>query len=514
MGCGSSKVGVLDPERMGKGHNSVFRVLNLGDFTEDGFRTSASLRQGAFRNGGGGAAGELSTEIKESDSAVKVMVAVRPLMSHEDGCQDIVATAGYSKITVPKRARGPMPTTPPKGEVRDESFDFDRVVRVDNEMSSKQVFGMVVPVVQKFSQGFNGTVLAYGQTGSGKTYTMGTSCSASEYVAEEPRAVVPRVLKLLYHYIAEAAQAYDVILKVQYVELYNNEVVDLLATSSSDGKASKSLDIRERTKGEVYVEGAVERVVGSRAEVAKLIQAGNQNRTVAAHKMNSESSRSHAVITLSLEQRVKRTAAAHVPKELHFLRSKLHLVDLAGSERVRDTGATGNRFSEGVNINKGLLALGNVINALSEGKKRTHVPYRDSKLTRLLADSLGGSSETLFIACVSPADKNHEQTLNTLRYASRARAIRNHLRQNNKMTAEEEIEYLKSLVSTLQEEVHASKSEADALRQGMVKCTCGAATAAAQTMAAQRPSPYNSGAKPSPGVRTSPPGSGWVAHAV
>lgn len=183
-----------------------------------------------------------------------------------------------------------------------------------------------------------------------------------------------------------------------------------------------------------------------------MLDRGNSLRTVASHKMNSESSRSHAIITLQMEQRVKPDFSSRVPKEVKFLRSKFNLVDLAGSERAKDTQASGDRFAEGVNINKGLLELGNCINALTEGKSRRHVPYRNSKLTRLLQDSLGGNSETLFIACISPAAKNLDTTLNTLRYASRARAIRNNLRLNNKLSPEEEIEYLKQVIQQLQKE--------------------------------------------------------------
>ena len=143
------------------------------------------------------------------------------------------------------------------------------------------------------------------------------------------------------------------------------------------------------------------------------------------------------------------------------MRSKFNLVDLAGSERAKDTGASGDRFAEGVSINKGLLELGNCINALTEGKTRKHVPYRNSKLTRLLQDSLGGNSETLFIACISPAAKNHDHTLNTLRYASRARAIRNNLKLNNKLSPEEEIEYLKSVIAQLSKENGQLKDKLD-----------------------------------------------------
>eukprot|EP00798_Chlamydomonas_sp_ICE-L_P009071 gene9071-16197_t len=396
----------------------------------------------------GGTAGKGGQELMKEVgtlSAVKVAIAVRPLLKHEEGCQDIVTVKSPSSITLPKKAVGANTDAL-------EKFEFDRVLKIKDDACSKQVFSLVVPVVERFTQGFNATVLAYGQTGSGKTYTMGTSCTEKDFLAKEPRGVV------LFSYVEAASQAYDIQLKLQYVEIYNNEILDLLVDPS---KTATRLDIRERNRGEVYVDGAVEVVASSNKEVAALINKGNSRRSVAAHKMNSESSRSHAILTLTMEQRAKPDAAKLLPKELLVLRAKLHLVDLAGSERVKDTQATGNRFNEGVNINKGLLALGNVINALTEGKTRTHVPYRDSKLTRLLADSLGGNSETLFIACVSPADTNHEQTLNTLRYASRARAIKNRLRQNNELT--EELEFLRGLVKTQEAEIAELKEQCGGL---------------------------------------------------
>lgn len=445
----------------------------MGKFTADGFVKTATTPGGADglqgNTGGKGSKQEEVILSVSSESAVKVAVAVRPLLDHEKGCSDIVQIFPPCKIHLPKKLQGPADAVHP--------FEYDRVVKADEQVASKHIFALVLPVVERFCQGFNGTVLAYGQTGSGKTYTMGTAATQKDLNSSEPRGVVPRTLLVLYSYIEAASKAYDISLKVQYVEIYNEQVVDLLSDQKAEiaspiksspsgttvvkpAPSSSRLDIRERSNGEVFVDGAVEIPVSSREEIARVLDQGNTNRSVASHKMNSESSRSHAIVTLVLEQRAKPDLAKSIPQDLRFLRSKLHLVDLAGSERQKDTGATGDRFSEGVNINKGLLELGNVINALTEGKKRTHVPYRNSKLTRLLADSLGGNSETLFLACVSPADRNHEQTLNTLRYAARARNIRNNLRQN-KMTADEELEYLRDLVQQLQQENSELKAKLD-----------------------------------------------------
>lgn len=468
---------------------NVFSVLDppLEGLSPDGKGPKTRVRfggtqGGAPSEGGGGALGD-GTESVPSDTAVKVAVAVRPLMDLERGCNDIVTIAPPGRITLPKKPDG-------SGTEDSYPFDFEKVIRINNLSASKELFGaLVLPVVERFCQGFNATVAAYGQTGSGKTYTMGTSLSLQDFLAPDPVGVVPRVLAVLFSYIGAAAKTYDISLKVTYVEIYNEQVADLLSDegvlmgggggggalhpqvkvvrpmtgAAAEKKPEKSglsvrmptagkLEIRENADGDVYVEGAKAVQVFSREDVAKVLDKGNAHRSTASHKMNAESSRSHAIVTISMEQRVKIQFSNSVPTDVRFLRSKLHLVDLAGSERAKETGATGDRFAEGVNINKGLLELGNVINALTEGKSRKHVPYRNSKLTRLLQDSLGGNSETLFIACISPADRNHDHTLNTLRYASRARAIRNNLRLNNKLSPEEEIEYLKGVIEHLQME--------------------------------------------------------------
>lgn len=251
-------------------------------------------------------------------------------------------------------------------------------------------------------------------------------------------------------------------LQISFVEIYNEAIQDLLPHSGAgpEGRpcsAGSMVSVREGPKGEVMLEGASEQTVSSREAVAHILDCGNANRAVASHKLNQESSRSHAILIVTLEQRAR--PGARVPAELQFLRSKLHLVDLAGSERAKETGTTGRQFAEGVNINKGLLELGNVINALTEGANRKHIPYRNSKLTRLLQDSLGGNSETLFIACVSPADANHDHTLGTLRYASRAMKIQNSLMLNNQISPEEEIAYLRKQVAELQAECAAMKAK-------------------------------------------------------
>ncbi|KAM7374073.1 hypothetical protein PAMP_006750 [Pampus punctatissimus] len=266
---------------------------------------------------------------------------------------------------------------------------------------------------QCLGQRYHATVLAYGQTGSGKTFSMGgTYTSAQE---NDPSVgVIPRVIRRIFEEREKRTDC-EFVLAVSYLEIYNEDVLDLLCTS----KDKPAISIREDPKDGIKIVGLTEKQVFSAHEMVGCLEVGNAARTVASTAMNAASSRSHAIFTITLEQR-------RGSDKVDSIVSKLHLVDLAGSERQKKTKAEGDRLKEGISINRGLLSLGNVISALGdESKKNVFVPYRDSKLTRLLQDSLGGNSHTLMIACVSPADSNMEETINTLRYADRARKIKN-----------------------------------------------------------------------------------------
>eukprot|EP00775_Hariotina_reticulata_P003306 gene3304-3582_t len=357
------------------------------------------------------------TSLKLTPSTVKVAVVVRPLLEFEQqkGATSAVCLQSPDKVSLTARPGF-------GGSVNDGAYDF-RFDRVYNGGSPAAFQAMYVEMVQQvlgcYCQGFNGTILAYGQTGAGKTHQMGTAAGLKD-ISANARAIIPRACSQILEYMAAAVRQYDISLKIG--------------------------------KGEIVLDGVTEMSISSRQDIARLLEKGNAVRATAAHKLNQNSSRSHAILTLTMEQRVKPAAAASLPSELRYLRSKLHLVDLAGSERAKETGTTGQRFTEGVAINKGLLELGNVINALTEGTTRKHIPYRNSKLTRLLQDSLGGNSETLFIACISPADSNRDHTISTLRYASRAMKIKNSLKLNNQLSTEEEMACLRQLVTELTEE--------------------------------------------------------------
>ncbi|XP_007507670.1 chromosome-associated kinesin KIF4A isoform X2 [Monodelphis domestica] len=331
---------------------------------------------------------------------VKVALRCRPLLPREleEGCQTCLSfVPGEPQVVVGS------------GE---KCFTYDFVF--DPSAEQEEVFNLAVaPLIKGIFQGYNATVLAYGQTGSGKTFSMGSAYTAAQ--ENEPTVgVIPRVIQLLFTEMDKKVD-FEFLLKVSYLEIYNEEILDLLSPSR---EKSSQINIREDPKEGIKIIGLTEKTVSLAMDTVSCLEQGNNCRTVASTAMNSQSSRSHAIFTISVEQKKKSDKNSS-------LRCKLHLVDLAGSERQKKTKAEGDRLKEGININRGLLCLGNVISALGDDKKGGFIPYRDSKLTRLLQDSLGGNSHTLMIACVSPADSNLEETVNTLRYADRARKIKN-----------------------------------------------------------------------------------------
>ena len=372
--------------------------------------------------------------------SVAVAVHIRPLVEQEveQGCSEC--------IHVPSPGGSEVITGP-------HSFAYDYVFG-GGGTGSDQLYGQcVAPLVDGLFSGYNATVFAYGQTGSGKTYTMGSAFPQT--CSDEERGVIPMAMEAIFQRISCMKESKEFTIKVGFVEIHKEEIKDLLAVRTS---ASTSVHIREVPGGGIMLAGANEVEVNNQSEMIAVLERGTCLRATAATGMNQRSSRSHAIFTISVEQRSlageaersdqggSRSSSRKNSEESEqrndsdesdddieaadvdvdddaYLCAKMHLVDLAGSERLKRTKTEGQRLQEGIKINKGLLALGNVINALSENKQ--HVPYRDSKLTRMLQDSLGGNSRTLMIACVSPADVNMEESLNSLRYASRARAIKN-----------------------------------------------------------------------------------------
>ncbi|XP_012327557.2 kinesin-like protein KIF27 isoform X1 [Aotus nancymaae] len=303
---------------------------------------------------------------------------------------------------------------------RDRVFTFDFVFG-ENSTQDEVYNTCIKPLVLSLIEGYNATVFAYGQTGSGKTYTIGGGHVAS--VVESQKGIIPRAIQEIFQSISEHPSI-DFNVKVSYIEVYKEDLRDLLELETS----MKDLHIREDEKGNTVIVGAKECHVESADEVMGLLEMGNAARHTSTTQVNEHSSRSHGIFTISICQVQKNMEAAedrswYSPQ--HIV-SKFHFVDLAGSERVTKTGHTGERFKESIQINSGLLALGNVISALGDPRrKNSHIPYRDAKITRLLKDSLGGSAKTVMITCVSPSSSNFDESLNSLKYANRARNIRN-----------------------------------------------------------------------------------------
>ncbi|KAB1258820.1 Kinesin-like protein KIF21B [Camelus dromedarius] len=370
---------------------------------------------------------------------------------------------------------------------KDKAFTYDFVFDLDTWQ--EQIYSTCVSkLVEGCFEGYNATVLAYGQTGAGKTYTMGTGFDVT--TSEEEQGIIPRAIAHLFGGIAERkrrAQEQGVAgpefkVSAQFLELYNEEILDLFDSARDpDARHRRSnIKIHEDATGGIYTTGVTSRLVSSQEELIQCLKQGALSRTTASTQMNVQSSRSHAIFTIHVCQMrvcaqpdLVNEAMAGLPEgaaptsEFETLTAKFHFVDLAGSERLKRTGATGERAKEGISINCGLLALGNVISALGDqSKKVVHVPYRDSKLTRLLQDSLGGNryptdigarSGTIMIACVSPSDRDFMETLNTLKYANRARNIKNKVVVNQDKTSQQ-ISALRAEIARLQMELMEYKA--------------------------------------------------------
>uniref|UniRef100_A0A8C9YC80 Kinesin family member 7 n=1 Tax=Sander lucioperca TaxID=283035 RepID=A0A8C9YC80_SANLU len=331
----------------------------------------------------------------------------------------------------------------------------------------EEVYSLSVqPLIDAFFQGFNATVFAYGQTGSGKTYTIGEANICS--FRDEEQGIIPRAVADVFKLLDENDLT-DFSVRVSYLEVYKEEFKDLLEVET----ASKDIHIRE-DKGNIVLCGVKECEVEGLDEVLSLLESGNTARHTGATQMNPNSSRSHTIFTVYMDQRrgSSRLYGTTTNSGPQMLSSKFHFVDLAGSERILKTGNTGERLKESIQINSGLLALGNVIGALGDPKRKgSHIPYRDSKITRILKDSLGGNSKTLMIACISPSSSDFDESLNTLNYATRARNIQNRATVNCKREPdrveglEQQIKALRRALENRQRSETRIISHADANRR-------------------------------------------------
>ena len=358
---------------------------------------------------------------EDAPGNIRVVCRFRPLNEKETQLSNnICATFEENKTVVIN------PSNDVSGPMR---FNYDWVFPPQCEQ--KDIYEVAgKPIAEAVMQGFNGTIFAYGQTSSGKTFTM-TGASI-----EDPQlmGIIPRMVTKIFDQIANSDEHVEFTVKVAYAEIYLEKIKDLLDPSKDNLKVHE-----DKTRG-VYIADLTENYVSSEEEVYELMRIGTDNREVAYTHMNAGSSRSHSLFILTISQNNTLDYSAKT--------GKLYLVDLAGSEKISKTGAAGKRLEEAKNINKSLTTLGQVINALTDGKS-SHVPYRDSKLTRVLQDSLGGNSKTSLIVTCSPSPYNEAETISTLRFGIRAKAIKNKPKVNKEYTVAE----LKLMLAKAKEEI-------------------------------------------------------------
>ncbi|XP_054263788.1 kinesin-like protein Klp61F isoform X1 [Macrosteles quadrilineatus] len=376
---------------------------------------------------------------------IQSYIRVRPLSSKEKKAN--VLEFGKKEVTIKSGA---------ESSKLNKTLLYDRVF--DEQSKQIVIYNAVVkPMIKEVLQGYNCTVFAYGQTGTGKTYTMTGDQDPDACWEESVHAgIVPRAMHDLFHELSIQACEYQV--SVSYMELYNERLRSLLKDNEET-----DLKLIDDLEGGVIVKGLLPTPVKSKEEVFKLLQHGAEKRQVAATQMNLNSSRSHTIFTINVN--IKESAVAGKDDVLRC--GKLHLVDLAGSENVSKSGASENihksatgvnkRLAEASNINKSLLTLGRVITCLTENNP--HIPYRESKLTRFLQDSLGGKTKTCIIGTISPAQANLDETESTLNYASKARSIKNKPVRNQTISK-------KDFMQVASEEIMKLKKDLEAVRQG------------------------------------------------
>ncbi|KAL1837712.1 hypothetical protein VTJ49DRAFT_3487 [Mycothermus thermophilus] len=442
------------------------------------------------RTGGGSRASD-----EDAKTAVKVAVRVRPPLKPTDPGYDLIPQR-FQRSMVHVQSPTSLSIDSPQGR---KLFVFDRVFSPDVDQAG--IWEYLEDCIQAFTQGYNVSLLAYGQSGAGKSYTMGTS-GPNEQEDPEAMGVIPRAAKALFEALdgpkpgnpnrnsmsqlrtpsrysmqpasfAKGEKNWS--LRASYVEIYNEQLRDLLTPDHVPPHERATVTIREDTKGNILLTGLRQVEVNSVEDLMNVLTQGSTLRQTDATAVNARSSRSHAVFSLNLVQRkggrlqTAQGAEKRLSMPLEALTgggealvttdSKMHFVDLAGSERLKNTGAQGERAKEGISINGGLAALGKVISQLSSRNPGAHVSYRDSKLTRLLQDSLGGNAITYMIACVTPAEFHLSETLNTVQYAQRARAIQSkpRIQQVEEGDKQAIIDRLKAEVAFLREQIRSAE---------------------------------------------------------
>ena len=376
---------------------------------------------------------------KISNPNINVICRFRPMNELEKtNGNEMVATFTSSRSLTFKSSR----------ENNKYNFNFDRIFPPTT--TQEEVYNNVVSeIIDSVLDGYNGTVLAYGQTSSGKTHTM-------QGVIGDPinMGIIPRMVEHVFNYMYNAGDEFEFSVKVSIIKIYQEKIRDLIDTSRVD------LNIKEDKKNGIYVNNVSEHYVGRPEEVLEIMKMGSDNRAQAATNMNEHSSRSHSIFILIFNSNNKREGVSKT--------GKLYLVDLAGSEKISKTGATGTTLEEAKIINKSLTTLGMVINALTDGKS-IHIPYRESKLTRVLQESLGGNSKTCLIITCSPSIYNESETLSTLRFGERAKKIKNKPKINKEYTVDELQKIIEDLTLKLEKANKRIKQLEDFIRKNGLK---------------------------------------------
>ncbi|KAF4344811.1 kinesin, partial [Fusarium beomiforme] len=461
-------------------------------------RSSSRLSM-TSKTGGGSRASD-----DESRTAVKVAVRVRPPLKPTDPGYDLIPQR-FQRAMVQTTSDTSLAIDSPQGR---KLFVFDRVFSSD--VQQEGIWNYVSDCIGAFTQGYNVSLLAYGQSGAGKSYTMGTSGPEQQY-DQELMGVIPRAAMALFEKLdtpetpksnAKANRSSlshlkgprgglnqqnslgdrEWSLKATYVEIYNEQLRDLLVPDTTPMNERVNVAIREDTKGNIILTGLRQVEINSVDDLMNALNFGSSIRQTDATAINAKSSRSHAVFSLNLVQRKNKSFGQGAEKRFSVpleamtgqdvtvtTDSKLHFVDLAGSERLKNTGAQGDRAKEGISINAGLAALGKVISQLSSRNPGSHVSYRDSRLTRLLQDSLGGNAITYMIACVTPAEFHLSETLNTVQYAQRARAIQSkpRIQQIEEGDKQSVIDRLKAEVAFLREQIRSAEHSGNSPRRNV-----------------------------------------------
>ncbi|KAF5273641.1 hypothetical protein FQR65_LT04641 [Abscondita terminalis] len=390
-----------------------------------------------------------SNSKKDNVVPVNVYVRVRPFNENEQK-SNIIQVVNSKDIVVSHHTR--------------KKYSFDGVFGSDSNQIS--VYNTIAkPLISEVLSGYNCTVFAYGQTGSGKTFTMTEGISsfssnnlhqnvylspsnlATDYVLVDQSGLIPRVLTELFQELRNLQQQYTV--QCSYLEIYNEDLRDLLSVNDDPSRIKIYDDTRN--KGAVMVQQIEETTIHNTLDGLKLLKRGHEKRHTAITLMNDRSSRSHAIFTITVHTRETRQDGEQVIRM-----GKINLVDLAGSENINRSGASDRQAREAGNINQSLLTLGRVIKALSE--KRSHIPFRESKLTRILKDSLGGKTKTSIIATISPCLSNLEETLSTLDYASRARGITNKPETNERISEKQMVKHYMDQIKRLQKDLEAART--------------------------------------------------------